>query len=969
MNPRLISTAVFLSPVSLAVLLQSRALQPVLTAEYSPRRALYLAHPWLLWTNVISDVLITLSYVLFFLGIGWLVKKLKHIPDIRSYLWVFAAFRVFILASGATCVIRIVNVWWPLYQFSIALKIVCAAASIPTAVLFAWEAPVMAASVKRFFNVLRAEQRDGDALRKSENFLDRTNRIAGIGGFEVDLDTSKVTWSAEVYRIHGLPSDFVPTLDKGLDFYTTESKPIITEAVNRAFTHGEGWDLELTINRGDGRMISVRTVGEVDLRDGKPFRLCGTFQDITARVATREAMRLANERIEIATESGGIGIWDWNIITGELYCDDWMHRLHGRDPANRDGDSLWREHLHPDDKARIVKALNDAVAGIAPYDVEFRVIWPDTSIHHLRGSARVTRDAEGNALRMAGANWDVSARVEAEQALRAANERATLATESGAIGIFEWDLASDTCTCDHWMYRLHDFQKTTDTTTLEFWTQHMHPDDKQPVIEALNDALAGPDPYNTEYRVVWNNGSVHHLRATGLVRRDKRGRAVSMAGANWDVTESRRLTAELAQQHELLRVTLDSICDGVITVDLARNITWLNPAAERMTGWSTADAIGRPLAQTFKTLNEENREPIENPLANRLAQGKTVSIARRTLLVSRDGTEFGVENAAAPIRNNFGELLGNVLVFRDVTEQRRLAAETEHNAKLRTQIKLKDEFLSHVSHELRSPLTSIYSFTSIIADGLAGETTPEQKEYLQIVLKNVVQLQAMIEDLLTVTQSREGKLGIDLQRVAISDAVVDALHTVSSAAATKAITLSAEDTSQLPPARWDPTRLRQVLIILLDNAIKFTPSGGSVTVSALEKEDGVIQIRVSDSGCGIPEDKRTRVFENLYQVTGPAPADTSQAGRIGLGLGLHIARNLVTRQGGNIWVTGAPTGGSIFNFTLPIFPADSETSSASVNMPRRRKTDLLPEPVPPAAQDEATEAIQANERGGIEAAA
>ncbi len=949
MNARLVATLAFFSPISIAVLLQSRALQPVLTAEYSPRRALYFAHPWLLWTNVISDVLISLSYVLFFFGIRWLVKKLRHIPDIQSYLWVFAAFRVFILASGATCIIRIVNVWWPLYQFSVALKVICAAASVPTAVLFAWEAPAMAASVRRFFNLLRAEQRQSDALRKSEDFLDRTNRIAGIGGFEIDLETSKVTWTAELYRIHGTPSDFQPTIEDGLAFYTPESRPIIAEAVERAFTKGDGWDLELSIVRADGQMVGIRTVGEVDFRDGKPFRLSGTFQDITARVADREAMRLANERIQIATDSGGIGIWDWDLVTGELYCDDWMHRLHGKDPADRDANGLWRDHLHPDDKARVVQALEDAVAGIAPYDTEFRIVWPDGSIHHLRGSARVTRDADGRPLRMAGANWDVSARVEAENALRTASERATLATESGGIGIFEWDLTTDACTCDSWMYRLHDLQKTSETTSLEFWTQHMHPDDKQPVIEALNDAIAGPDPYNTEYRVVWNNGTVHHLRATGLVRRDKRGRAVSMVGANWDVTESRRLTEELAQQHELLRVTLDSICDGVITVDLNHKVTWLNPAAERLTGWTNGSGCGQPLPLVFKTLNEETRDPLENPLASRTAHTKAAGLPRRTLLVSRSGAEFAVENAVAPIRNNFGELLGYVLVFRDVTEQRRLAAETEHNAKLRLELKLKDDFLSHVSHELRSPLTSIYSFTSIVADDLAGDTTPEQKQYLQIVLKNVVQLQAMIEDLLTVTQSREGKLGIDLQRVVLSDAITDALNTVRSAASTKSIALSADDVSGLPPACWDPTRLRQVLIILLDNAIKFTPSGGSVTVSASQKEIGFLQIQVADTGCGIPEDKRLLVFENLYQVTGPAPADTSHLGRVGLGLGLHIARNLVQRQGGNIWVTEAPSGGSIFNFTLPIFAGECAVSPASANAPRRRKTDRHPEPVSPAA--------------------
>ena len=197
----------------------------------------------------------------------------------------------------------------------------------------------------------------------------------------------------------------------------------------------------------------------------------------------------------------------------------------------------------------------------------------------------------------------------------------------------------------------------------------------------------------------------------------------------------------------------------------------------------------------------------------------------------------------------------------------------------------------------------------------------------------------MIEDLLTVTQSREGKLNIELQSVAPMDAIGDVLHTLSSAATTKQIVLSAGETTSVPPACADPTRLRQILIILLDNAIKFTPQGGRVTVSVSESHVDRLLFQVTDSGCGIPEDKRTLVFENLYQITGPAPPDTTQRGRIGLGLGLHIARNLVTRQGGTIWVTPAPDGGSVFNFTLPAYTDGCLADSSDANRPRRRKTD------------------------------
>jgi two-component system sensor histidine kinase/response regulator len=249
-----------------------------------------------------------------------------------------------------------------------------------------------------------------------------------------------------------------------------------------------------------------------------------------------------------------------------------------------------------------------------------------------------------------------------------------------------------------------------------------------------------------------------------------------------------------------------------------------------------------------------------------------------------------------------------------------LAKEAERAAEVvRTSqqaLQLRDDFLSNVSHELRSPLTSIYSFSSIIADGLAGATNEQQDEYLGIIQRNVRQLQSMIEDLLAVTAGRTGKLIIKPQDASLSEAILDAVHTAEANAIAKGIKLSYLIPPKLPRAFADPVRLLQVLTILCDNAIKFTPSGGLVKVEAkvFAKVPGYLLVEVSDTGCGIKPELVERVFEYLYQVT-----ESRQAGRKGLGLGLHIAKELVTRQGGAIWATSAPGSGSVFSFTLPIY--------------------------------------------------
>jgi signal transduction histidine kinase len=253
-------------------------------------------------------------------------------------------------------------------------------------------------------------------------------------------------------------------------------------------------------------------------------------------------------------------------------------------------------------------------------------------------------------------------------------------------------------------------------------------------------------------------------------------------------------------------------------------------------------------------------------------------------------------------------------VLRYAIERHRMQTETDFLR--RQQLQLKDEFLSHVSHELRSPLTAIYQFVSIILDGLAGEVNPQQREYLEITLKNSRQLKSMIDDLLEVTRVQTGKPRIEPQLTSVPDLIVDTVNTLKETAAAKGITLTSDIAPKLPPVYADPTRIRQILIILMDNALKFTPANGSVNVQVrvFEKDPQFLILEVSDSGCGIPSEMTERIFERLYQ--GP---EADLGGRKGLGLGLHICKALVTRQGGQVWARSDPGKGAVLSFTLPIF--------------------------------------------------
>jgi signal transduction histidine kinase len=232
------------------------------------------------------------------------------------------------------------------------------------------------------------------------------------------------------------------------------------------------------------------------------------------------------------------------------------------------------------------------------------------------------------------------------------------------------------------------------------------------------------------------------------------------------------------------------------------------------------------------------------------------------------------------------------------------------------QMRLKDEFLSHVSHELRSPLGAIYQFVTILGDKLAGDLTFSQQECLDIVLRNVLQLRSMINDLLEVSHVHAGKVPIELQCMSVVDAMGYAVDTLQATAVGKKIEFTASAARTLPLVWADPMRVRQILIILADNALKFTPVNGAVTITARrsEKQPSFVVIEVADSGPGIALDVLNQVFDRLFQASAP-----DSTGRSGLGLGLYICRDLVTRQGGKVWATSTVGRGAKFYIELPVF--------------------------------------------------
>jgi hypothetical protein len=278
-------------------------------------------------------------------------------------------------------------------------------------------------------------------LRESQSFLDRAGKVAGIGAWELDVDTEQMTWSAQMYVIHEVEPGYpMRRFDDG-DFYPPQSRPNLLRALQAAIQDGTGWDLDLELITGTGRSSWVRIVGEAERRDGRIVRLVGSMQDITSRKRAEDLLQQAHDRFSVATEAAGMGVWELDAGTGVLTCDDRLCRLYGRErSAAVPLSKQFARSLHADDRARVSKALASALAGEHDYDPEFRIVWPDGEVRHLKANARVIRDARGAPVRMTGVNIDITERKRAEMVLRettamlrsvldAASEVSLIATE------------------------------------------------------------------------------------------------------------------------------------------------------------------------------------------------------------------------------------------------------------------------------------------------------------------------------------------------------------------------------------------------------------------------------------------------------------------------------------------------------------------------------------------------------------
>jgi PAS domain S-box-containing protein len=395
-------------------------------------------------------------------------------------------------------------------------------------------------------------------------------------------------------------------------------------------------------------------------------------------------------------------------------------------------------------------------------------------------------------------------------------------------------------------------------------------------------------------------------------KRDEAGNPILNRFTIFNATERRMYERNIIASRNLFQTTLASIGDGVVATDAGGFVTFMNPIAEALSGWNADDAIGKPIEEVIVLLQENSTINVDNPVRRALVEGVIVSLANHTVLLTRGGRTIPVDDSASPIRDAIGEIRGAVLVFRDITAQRKVESDLKEAhqrlersaAELRRSNEDLSQFAHVASHDLRSPLNTVVQFSQLL-EREYGESLGEGRKLLDYVTGAAKRMQSLIDDLLTYasvsTDAADAFEPVDANsqlQTAIENlrGQIEATHAVVT-----------YDT--LPTLRVNGTSLVQLFQNLVGNALHYRRDDAPRVHISVKKEEAHWRFSCEDNGIGIAPEHQVRVFEAFKRLHG--------ADKPGSGIGLAICKKIVEHYKGRIWVESVPDHGSTFSFTLP----------------------------------------------------
>jgi len=744
----------------------------------------------------------------------------------------------------------------------------------------------------------------GQEQAQSLWLLNTLLKNAPVGFVFLDRDLRFVRINDQLAEINGLPvaahlgrtvAEILPTLE-----------PTLREVTERILATGDPV-LYHEFSGATAQMPGVvRYWNEswYPVRDerGEIIGFGAVVEEITARKQAEAALRLTNERFELAIKCSQIVLWQQDRELNFTWLHNPAPGIDGSDVVGKQDADLFER---AEDAAVVEGLKREVIRSGAGLRQEISA--------HIQGEVRCfdlmmepLRDDAGHITGLTGAAIDITERKRAEAAQQKSDAHLRYALRAAEAGAWDWIISSGEISWSPENYVLYDVDPGPASPRFEDWEAHLHPEDRDRVNEHIRAVLDGREAeFRTEFRIVRRQGEVRWLLGLGHVERNPDGQPVRMSGINLDITGRKRAETAVYESERNYRALVTASSE--IAYRMSADWSMMMPLDGRdmvassdnpLTNWAWLD----------QNIPRDEHVRIRQAISDAIAGKNLFDMEHR--VIRPDGSIGWVHSRAVPVFTEKQCLLSWFGAVTDITERKRIELDLiQTTAVAEKANRAKSEFLSSMSHELRTPLNAILGFAQLLDSG-APEPTPAQRRHLEQIIKGGWYLLDLINELLDLAQIESGKLSLTDERVSLAEVMLECRDLIEQQASKRGIDVTFPSFELPGYVRADRTRVKQVLINLLSNAIKYNKTQGTVTVEYTLSPPDTIRVSVRDTGEGLAPEQLAQLFQpfnRLGKEGGPEQ---------GTGIGLVMSRCLVEMMGGTIGADSAVGVGSVFWFEL-----------------------------------------------------
>jgi len=752
------------------------------------------------------------------------------------------------------------------------------------------------------------------SLQESKARLEEAQLVAHIGHYEWNLVANRVTWSAELYRIYGLPPQ-EGSIDMAMvrEMMHPDDRDHVFGAAEEVVRSGVQAAAEHRVVSPAGEVRTVQAIGTVK-RDasGRAYEIFGTVQDITDRKRAEQAhqalsrdLQESKAWLEEAQHVAHVGYWVWDLQENSLIWSDETYRIFGLIPQEGpiDSDKV-REMIHPDDREMVFRTAEQAISSGARADCEHRLFRPNGEMRVVHSLGDLKKDSSGRPYQMFGTTQDITERRRAEEALQQSQFYLSEGQRLARMGSWAFNDSGH-----YWsdeLYKLYGLDPRNGAPTAEQYLALVHPQDRASMAETIKRMQEEHCGFDQIERIIRPDGQLRYVRAVAVPVLEQ-GVFKGFVGTTMDVTEQELLTRELRREKAYLAEAQSLTHAGSWACNLVtREIFHSSDENARLYGFDPSQGP-IPFDRFYSTILPEDERAIRANLEKAISAGADYDVEfriRRTDGAIRFLRGIGHHNPSGEI----GEYVG---ITMDITERKQAEQERERLRQLEAdlahinRVNMMGELAAALAHEIKQPIAAAVANAGACLGFLEGEH-PDILEAREAA-SGTIGCGRRAAEIIDRVRSLFKKSFPQREPVDVNELIREIALLLKSDIKRNSVTVHLEMAENLPKVAGDRVQLEQVLMNLMLNAIEaMRDDNGELTITSKPTEDGHLLISVSDTGVGIPADKVDQIFDTFF-TTKPQ----------GTGMGLAISRSIVESHGGRLWATSNSGCGSTFRFTLP----------------------------------------------------